>query len=171
MEERRDLASNIYKATRETKLQALHFKILHRIIPSGTYLLQIRINQSDICTLCGLQDSLPHFFYECDRNRPFWRAIFDWFLRIEDLQLENLPLKHIILGLPHLAPKAKKVNTILISVKFYIHRQRLFHQGKLELLYWLREFRTRLLVEREICARENKISRFAPWKRILNALG
>lgn len=37
-EEWRDLASNVYKATRETKLQAFHFKILNRIIPCGTYL-------------------------------------------------------------------------------------------------------------------------------------
>lgn len=100
LEECRDLASNVYKATRETKLQALHFKILNRIIPCGTYLLQIRINQSDRCTLCGLQDSLPHFFYECDGNMTFWRSIFDWFSRVEDLHLEDLSLKHILLGLP-----------------------------------------------------------------------
>lgn len=171
MDEWKDLASNIYRATRETKLQALHFKILNRIIPCGTYLRQIRINQSDLCALCGAQDSMPHFFFECPHNQAFWRAVSQWFAGVEDLRLDGLPIKHLLLGVPYQAPNAKKVNTILISVKSFIHRQRLFHQGKLELLHWLKEFRSRLLVEREICARENKSSRFATWKRILGALG
>lgn len=171
MEEWKELASNVYKATRETKLQALHFKILNRIIPCGTYLRQIRIIQSDSCTFCGGQDSLLHFFLECAENRPFWQAVFAWFEGVEDLRLRDLPTKYLLLGLPHQAPNAKKINTILISLKFFIHRQRLFHQGKLELLLWLREFKYRLRVEREICARESKLSRFAAWKRIMEAMG
>lgn len=166
-----DLSTNVYKATRETKFQALHFKILNRIIPCGFYLRQLRINQTDLCTFCGLQDTLAHFFFECSKNKVFWRSIIDWFARVEDLRLDLIPLKHLLLGLPHQAPKAKKINAILISVKFFIQRQRLFHQGKLELVHWLREFRSVLLVEREICTRQNKISRFSIWKRILNALG
>lgn len=170
-DEWRDLSSNIYKATRETKLQALHFKILNRIVPCGSYLQQIRITQEDSCSICGTQDSLQHFFYECQGSKSFWQSVFNWFSRVEDLRLEEIPIKYILLGLPQLAPNARKINAILISVKFFIHRQRLFHQGKLDLIHWLGEFRARLLVEREISSRENKLKRFATWKRILDALG
>lgn len=171
MEEWNDLSANIYKATRESKLQAFHFKIINCIIPCGTYLQQIKINQMDTCAVCGLRDTLPHFFYECTRNKNFWQAVFRWIGRVEDLRLEEIPPKHLILGLPQAAPKAKKINAILMSIKYYIHRQRLFHQGSLELLHWLRDFRAKLLVEREICTRENKLARFDQWKRILQAMG
>lgn len=170
-DEWKDLSSNVYKATRETRLQALHFKIINRIIPCGTYLRQIKIADSETCALCGQQDSLSHFFYDCPRNRAFWRSIFRWFERIEDLNLEEIPPKHLLLGLPQLAPRARKINAILISIKSYIHRQRLFHQGHLDLLHWLREFRSRLLIEKEILAKENKSARFTKWRRIMDALG
>lgn len=170
-EEWRDVAANVYKATRDTKLQTFHFKIINRIIPCGTYLQQIRISQSDTCALCGHSDTLHHFFYDCPSNVSFWQSIFRWFARVEDLRLEEISIKHLLLGLPQLAPNARKINAILMSVKFFIHRQRLFHQGKLELMHWLAEFRSKLLVEREISRRENRLTRFATWNRILQALG
>lgn len=171
MEEWRDVTTNVYKATRETKLKILHFKIINWIIPCGTYLQQLRILQDDLCAFCGLQDSLPHFFYDCARNKPFWQAVCRWFEGVEDLRLTSINCKHFLFGIPQLDPKGKKINAILISVKFYIHRQRLFHQGQFELVHWLREFRSRLLVEREILGRERRLRCFTPWKRILEAMG
>lgn len=165
-DEWRDVSTNVYRATRETKLQALHFKIINRIIPCGTYLQQIRILQNDSCALCGLQDSLSHFFYDCTQCKSFWQAVCGWFEGVEDLWLAEINRKHFLLGLPQSDPKAAKINAILILVKFYIHRQRL-----MELIHWLREFRNRLLLEREICRREDRLRRFNTWNRILGAMG
>lgn len=170
-DEWREISTNVYRATRETKLQALHFKIINRIIPCGTFLRQLRILQNDACAFCGLQDSLAHFLYDCAQNKSFWHSVCAWFERVEDLRLKELSRKQFLLGLCHLDPKGNKINAILISVKFYIHRQRLFHQGQLDLLHWLREFRARLLVEREICKRENRQRRFNTWNHILGAMG
>lgn len=171
LEEWNDICLSVYRASRETKLQAFHFKIINRIIPCKKFLQQIRIADSDACDFCGDQDSLTHFFCDCPHNRPFWNSVFRWFARIEDLRLEDVSSKHRLLGLPRIFPNAKKINAILISVKFYIYRQRLFHLGQMDLLHWLREFRSRLGVYREILRRENKLSRFAQWTRILQSLG
>lgn len=115
MEEWNNISANIYKATRETKLQALHFKIIYWIIPCGTYLRQLRISQSEDCTMCGLQDSLAHFFYEYPQNKSFWQLIFRWFEGVEDLGLAEIPRKHLIMGLPQSAPQSKKINAIRYS--------------------------------------------------------
>lgn len=170
-EEWNHLCLNVYKATRETKLQALHFRILNRIVPCRAYLAQLRILDSDACQFCNNQDSLLHFFYECPLVKSFWMSIQQWFVRIEDLHLEALTSKDFLLGLPQHAHNARKINAILISTKFFIYRQRLFHQGQLDPLHWLREFRTKLLIEKEILIRQDKRRRFAVWNRILNALG
>lgn len=169
LEEWNDACLSVPRASRETKLQALHFKIINRIVPCKKFLHQIKIADADTCDLCGQEDTLMHFFCECPHNRPFWDSVFSWFSRVEDLRLEDVSPKHLLLGLSHLAPNAKKINAILISVKYYIYRQCLFYQGQFDFLHWLREFRSRLQVYREIL--RNKLARFTQWSHIFQALG
>lgn len=170
-EEWREICSNVYRSTRETKLQSLHFRIINRFVPRKKFLKQIRMVDSDLCDICSQQDTLVHFFYHCPQFQNFWSAICGWFDRIEDLRLKDLSAKQFLLGLPQAAPNSRKINAILISVKFYTYRQRLFHQSHFDLLHWLSEFRIRLRVEREILTRENKLNRFFPWVCILRAMG
>lgn len=115
-EEGRDLSLNVYRATRETKLQSLNFRITNHIVPCRKFLKQIRLIDSDLCEICAEQDSLSHFFRKCPQVRLFWASFAHWFDRIDDLCLGDLPTKNILLGLPPQASKARKVNAILISV-------------------------------------------------------
>lgn len=78
MEEWRDINRSIYQATRETKLQALHFRILNRIVPCNAFLQRIRIKDSDSCDQCGTADTLPHFFFECPSVATFRQKVFAW---------------------------------------------------------------------------------------------
>lgn len=160
-----------YRATRETKLQSLHFKIMNRVIPCNSYLKQLRIKASDECELCGQVDTLVHFLFECPIVQTFWTAVCAWFGRIEDLALESLSSKQFVIGAPRDVPKASAINFILMNIKFFIFRQRLFHNGNLDLLHWLREFKMKLLVERLICLSEGKMLRFRKWTSIFNAIG
>lgn len=170
-DERRELCSNVYRSTRETKLQSLHFRIANRIVPCKKFLKQIRIVESDLCEFCSQQDTLIHFFYHCPLVKVLWASICGWFDRVEDLQMQELSAKQFLLGLPPHAPNSRKINAILMSVKFYVYRQRLFHLSQFDLLHWLCEFRIRLCVEREILARENRLTRFSTWRRIFHPLG
>lgn len=171
MEEWNELNLNVYRATRETKLQSLHFRILNRILPSNKYLKQIRIKSSDACDLCGRLDSDIHFLFDCPEVQSFWTSICNWFDRVEDLPLADLSQKQYLFGVPKAFPKAKVINLILMSVKFFVYRQRLFHDGALEMVHWLREFKCKLLNEKFIHQREAKLQRFRIWDRIVNALG
>lgn len=57
-EEWRDTCSNPFRATRETKLQSLHYKIIHRIFPCGSFLHRVRIRDSEWCAFCDATDSI-----------------------------------------------------------------------------------------------------------------
>lgn len=162
---------SVYRATRETKLQSLHFKIMNRVLPCNKFLKQIRIKSSDVCDSCGQVDSLLHFLYDCPTVREFWSAICRWFDGVENLALDTLSPKQFVFGVPRDCPKSTVINFILMNVKFFTFRQRLFHEGKLDLLHWLRDFRLKLRVERQIVSSDRKFHRFGKWTRIFNALG
>lgn len=162
---------SVYRATRETKLQSLHFKIINRVVPCNKFLRQIRIKTSDACELCGQEDSLLHFFLDCQTVKDCWASLCGWFNRVEDLALETLSQKQFMFGVPRSFNKERVVNFILMNTKYFIYRQRLFHGGKLKTLQWLREFKGKLLMEKHINLIEGKSRFFRKWNAILEALG
>lgn len=160
-----------FRSVRETKLQAFQFKLLHRIIPCNKYLKNIRVVESDLCSYCGGVDSLNHFFYHCSSVKPFWSALCTWATRQINIQLENIQLCEYMLGIPQENPQSKVLNFIILSCKFYIYRQKLYHEGKTDLTAFLRELRAKLKIEKYICVLEGKADKFNRWRSILNALG
>lgn len=166
-----DINNRIYASTRETKLQALQYKTIHRITPCNQYLKQLRIKQVDECDSCGRVDSITHFFLDCPNTKSFMESICQWMEQVEDLPLRHISRKEFIFGVPTETPKAKIMNYILLATKSYIHRQKLFHGGQLCLLQWLGEFKTKLLVEEHICLRRGEGKKFNKWRNILRALG
>lgn len=52
-----------FSSTQETKLQSLQYKLLHRIVPCGVHLKQLRIRETDECQMCKQKDSIVHFFF------------------------------------------------------------------------------------------------------------
>lgn len=160
-----------YRTTRETKLHSLHFKVVNRILPCNKFLKQIRIKSSDVCDLCGQEDNISHFLFECLTVRTFWKSLCRWFEGVECLALDTLSPKRYVFGVPRTFPKASVVNFILMNTKFFIYRQSLFHGGSLDLMHWLRELKLKLLVEKQISCSEGKAHRFGRWTKILQSLG
>lgn len=111
-----------------------------------------------------------HFLFECRMVQHFWTVLCAWFAGVEDLALDSISPKLFVLGVPQVFRKAAIVNFILMNVKFYVYRQRLFHEGKLELLQWLREFKLKLFMEKQICYNEGKAKRFGKWAAILDTI-
>lgn len=67
--------------------------------------------------------------------------------------------------------QAVLTNYILIWIKFFIHRQKLFGGGALDLTHWVRELRVKLLTERKICEAEGRPGKFRRWENLLDATG
>lgn len=159
-----------YRATRETKYQAFQYKVLQRTIPCNKYLANIRIRQDDKCSFCAEVDTIQHFLAECDDTRRLWNQIRSWMEQNTGFQMD-ISQQEFLLGVHPRVPGSRKINLIAIMAKFFTHRQKLFHNGDLPLTLFLREFRTRLQIEKHICALEGKPDKFNCWRTTLSALG
>lgn len=166
----RELYQVPYRAIRDTKYQAFQYKVLHRIIPCNKYLANIRIKQDDTCAFCDEVDSIQHFLLECDNAKLFWMQVCEWLEQNPGLVVQ-ISQEEFLFGVRPTIPDARQINFISIFFKFFIHRQKLFHNGDLPLILFLRELRTKLQIEKRICFLEGKPDKFNCWKRLLTAVG
>lgn len=165
------ICTRIFKTSCETKLQSLQYKLINRIIPCGVHLRQLRIRETEECPHCQLRDTIMHFFYQCQKVQVFWNKVSEWFRQAANLYLHRLTPKEFLFGIPSTSHKSKVINFILIQVRFYIFRQKLFYQSELSVLHWLREFKGKLEMEKWINTRLGKPRRFECWKEILKEIG
>lgn len=167
----RETCGSSFSATRETKLQSVHFKVIHKILPCGSFLHRIRIQDSDWCRFCDETDSVTHYLFTCSKVKPFWNGLCVWFRREVNLYLDRLTAKEYIFGLAKGSHLRDVINNILISIKFFVFRQKMYHDCKLEVCQWLLEFRIRLKTEMWIRRKIGSKPANNMYKRILAALG
>lgn len=129
-----------YHVTRDTKLQAFQYRLVHRIIPCNKYLTNIRIKNEASCSFCGDTDTLDHFFFTCQDVNGLWDSLTSWLANNVDLHIQ-LNAKRVLFGPPRSSEHALVINFLILFPKYYIYRQRLFHQNQLEILQILRELR------------------------------
>ncbi len=92
-----------FKTVRDTKLQTFQYRILHHIIPCNEWLFNIKIKNSNICSLCNETDTLPHFFVKCRKVNNVWKYWFNWWkiLTNQDVMKQYNDLeKCILMGFP-----------------------------------------------------------------------
>lgn len=141
----KDIYVRPYHTTRDTKLQAFQFKLVHHTIPCNKYLCNIKIKQSDACSFCDPQavDTLQHFFFSCSTVTTFWKAVCNWLASQADFHV-NVDEREFLFGVPKGARQARAINFTLLFTKHFIYRQKRFCQGTLELTHYLRELKGKL---------------------------
>lgn len=64
------------KITSSTYLQALHYRLVNRILPTNTFLLRAGLSESSLCTFCdSANETLGHLFSNCQKVRAFFIKI------------------------------------------------------------------------------------------------
>lgn len=101
--------------------------------------------------------------------KAFWKNLLHWLASNVDVHL-RMHEEDILFGILKDALQAESTNFILILAKFFIFCQRLFHQGRMNLLHFLNELKMKIQVEKLIFIQENKPHKFRRWKRISQAL-
>lgn len=160
-----------YRTTRDTKLQSFAFRIVYRLVTCNKYLHKIRIAQVSDCSFCGLEDSISHFFLTCHNAQRFWQFLHQWCENHLDISISQLSAAEKLLGITRPLQDKKVVNWIILQAKFFIHRNKLFHNNDLALIAFLAEMRAKLYTEQRACQRENKANKFRIWRKLFNALG
>lgn len=159
-----------YHVARDTKLQAFQFKLIHCVLPCKKYLVNIHIKADATCSYCDSVDTLQHFFYTCQPVYALWNALSSWLTNYVDLHIQ-LDARTLLFGIPRSTKQSLVINFVILSTKFYIYRQRLFHHNRLEIIQVLCELHLRLRVEKHINSQERKPGKFRKWERFLFALG
>lgn len=113
--------------------------------------------------------SIEHFIFSCPLVQTFWTRLWSWFEQETDSQLQ-VSLRSFLFCV-NSVPQAGVPNLLLTFMKFYMYRQKFYHQGIFPLIHFLQELRTRLAIEKHICASQNKASHFRQWQHIYSALG
>lgn len=120
---------------------------------------------------CGEVDSLTHFFVKCDRIKSSWDRLSQWCEEYLDISLTGLNNAELLFGGTDARKNQRTVNWLVFFAKYFIQKRRLFSQGSIPLVAFLREIRSTIHLEKRACYAENKIRKFRPWQCLYDALG
>ena len=65
-----------YVTCKDTSLQSLQYKILHRFFPCNAVIHKWYPHQSQLCIDCNTEDTIEHYFYECNVILNFWGQLY-----------------------------------------------------------------------------------------------
>ena len=130
------------------------------MVPCNKYLYQRKGIESPKCNFCDGEDDMEHFFLYCPELDRFWNFIRNWLVGIVEFDLKNVSGAGLLLNSPGKDKFCCFQNYLLLNIKFYIYRQRLFHNKRLDLLEWMAELKAKLLRERYICEGEGNLRKF-----------
>jgi len=110
-----------YSCTRDKKLQETHFKIIHYILPTNSYLFKCKIKDSPRCISCNLQiETIQHLIWECQKSKSLWLQLADKLL-LKGLTYK-FTAKNVLLG-DNESPIL--IEHIKLITKHYIFSQKL----------------------------------------------
>ena len=114
--------NSIVKLPMETRLRWFHYRIVHRIIATNTFLCKIGIVDSPLCTFCSiLPESIIHLFWECRVVSQVIQEALSW---LSDILERHITLfdRDFILGFS--SDTEKLLNYLFILLKNYVYKQR-----------------------------------------------
>lgn len=159
-----------YIATRDTKLQSLQFKFIHRIISCEKWLYNLTVTDSPFCKKCPLEiDTIIHHFVDCGGLQGFWNNLEKWWNRTAEYSVK-LTTKHILFGLYYDNLAFSTINYVLLLGKWYIKRQ-VESDRLIDFYNFLGLLKYNLLIERMICSKLLKMESFnKKWGKIFDYL-
>ena len=98
-----DIDNSVFKAcfkiTNDSSTQWLQYRILHRILPTNSYLKKIKVKESDACSFCNAaSEDLTHVFFECPKVLPLWNLLSEKIYNCTSKRI-GFNLKNIIIYL------------------------------------------------------------------------
>ena len=101
-----------YNITRDTNLQSLQYRIIHRIFPCNYWLSKWKVDIDNKCDYCDKIDYLEHYFYDCTSLSIFWNGLKKWWLNNLECSF-NLEAKDVLFGI------CNAFNDIMIDIIKY----------------------------------------------------
>ena len=116
-----------FNSTIETRLQMIHYKIITKLYPTAILLEKMNIRSSSLCQKCKVEDSIVHFFYQCQVVKKLWKQV-NSNINIITGQKFTLTWEHAILGVLEIKGvskrKIKVINLIILLAKLSISKSK-----------------------------------------------
>ena len=93
-----------FKIVKDTYIQTMQFKILHRVYNCNYNLFTWGISQTQSCESCQGVDNLEHYFYYCQDVKSFWENVSEWLAETMNIN-KTFTVLEVLLGLINLNPK------------------------------------------------------------------
>jgi hypothetical protein len=152
-----------FQSCRETYLQSLQYRIIHRILPCNNWLHTRKVIPSNMCedTMCDGQslDTIEHHLILCAPVQIFWESFVTWWNSMNFLKLSPLTQENIILGYPCENNEDAILNYCLILAKHYIHSCKRY-KNKVFFLHFLPLLKEKNYIEEMICIQNSKEQQF-----------
>ena len=131
--------------TKDTQLRWFHFRILHRLLPTGRYLYLGHLTETPMCDFCSHEEeTLLHLFWECPAVQSFWSDVSALISR--DIQVElNMPFS--LFGLDQNVQTGRVFVLIILMAKFHLFRSKL-QKGKPNVNIFIHSLKQRAVIEK-----------------------
>ena len=162
-----------FKCIRETKIQSLQYRVLHRTITCNKKLSEMKIKESSKCNYCPDEDNILHFFIFCPAVYQFWKNFMQWLEqaihKTFDFPLFPSP-SDIIFGIPGEDNPILLLNFLILHAKNYIHFIRLFKNNFLCMTEFLNIIKYKIRIELVISEKNRKNCHFEKFRQIYSQL-
>ena len=156
-----------FKCIRETKVQSLQYRILHRTITCNKKLADMKLIESNKCNYCTNEDDILHFFIFCPAVYHFWKDLMQWFepkLR-KSLTFPIFPSpSDIIFGIHGEDHSSLLLNFFILHAKNYIHFRRLFKENSLSKTEFMNIIKYKIDIELAICEKNKRMKDFEKFR-------
>ncbi len=161
-----------FKTVRETKIQTIQYRIIHRIILCNEWLHNIKIRDNNKCNFCPVIGNISHFLITCPKNKIFWKSWSTWWNILRKTYISKCDNAEgcILLGFRGNEDFMHAINFFILIAKQYIYYQRLTNENKIDLLFYLPIFKNKLQIETLLCEKENNHNKFNKFKFIFEDL-
>jgi hypothetical protein len=147
-----------FESVRCTKIQALQFKIVHRIYPCNYWVAKWEPNTLETCAECHNVDDLVHYFYQCESVNRFWLQFSTWWSRNigEPLYLTETD---VLFGFFGVSKWIKAVNYCILQAKVFIVKCK-YRSDNLFLFTFLICLKHQLSLEKFVHCRNDTVEYF-----------
>ena len=162
------LINIIYKCNRITFIQALQYKIINKIFNCNHWLCKVKIVDSSKCRFCEEEETIEHFFYNCQRTKAFWLWLNNWWNRLSITQIPLFTEQTVILGITDDNFIGLMLNSIILIAKGTIYSNKSTNREP-DLYAFLCQLKFFLKIEKGINLRNNTLDKFMiEWGPLLD---
>ena len=152
-----------YRASKQTILQSMQYKILNKILNCNYWLHKIKIKETPICRFCTEDETIEHFFFGCATTKYFWYAFLTWWKTTGNLAPEQLEENDIILGFHMDDKKENLFNQCILIGKKMIYDHKNFKNKQPDIYKFHCDLKDIVEIDRKICTKNNSISVFESY--------